>query len=130
MKRKMFNSKIHRATITNADLAYEGSVTIDKDLLDAADILPHEAIHIWNVSRGTRVETYVLEGVRGSGEVCVNGAAAHQNKPGDIVILATFVELENVEAMKHEPTVVRVDDNNSIISMAEEIAGPSMSLQF
>ena len=88
MKLSMFKSKIHRATVTHADLAYEGSVTIDSDLLDAAGILPYEAVHIWNATQGTRLVTYALEGPRGSGAICVNGAAAHLNKPGDLVILA------------------------------------------
>jgi L-aspartate-alpha-decarboxylase len=82
MKLSMFKSKIHRATVTHADLAYEGSVTIDADLLDAASILPFEAVHIWNATRGTRLMTYALEGPRGSGAICVNGAAAHLNQPG------------------------------------------------
>src|SRR5262245_35571533 len=93
MKLNVFKSKIHRATVTHADLDYEGSVTIDADLLDAADILPNEAVHIWNVTRGTRLVTYALEGPRGTGCIAVNGAAAHLNKPGDLVILATFAEM-------------------------------------
>src|SRR5262245_4894856 len=87
MKLQLFKSKIHRATVTHADLAYEGSVTIDRELMEAANILPYEAIHIWNVTRGTRLVTYALEGPAGSGAVCVNGAAAHLNQPGDLVIL-------------------------------------------
>src|SRR3954471_7284135 len=89
MRLNVFKSKIHRATVTHADVAYEGSVTIDRDLMDAANILPFEAVHIWNATSGTRLVTYALEGPRGSGAICVNGAAAHLNKPGDIVILAT-----------------------------------------
>ena len=109
MRLNMFKSKIHRATVTHADLAYEGSVTIDRDLMDAANILPHEAIHIWNVTRGTRLVTYALEGPRGSGAVCVNGAAAHLNRPGDLVILATFADMTAEEARAHVPSVVRVE---------------------
>ena len=108
----VFKSKIHRATVTFADLDYEGSVTIDADLLEAAHILPYEAIHIWNVTRGTRLMTYVIEGPRGSGAVCVNGAAAHQNSPGDLVILATFAEMTPEEARRYRPIVVRVDEQN------------------
>ena len=89
MRKQMFLSKIHRATITHADLEYEGSVTIDTDLMDAADILEHEAVHIWNVTQGTRLMTYALRGPRGSGVICINGAAAHLNKPGDLCIIAT-----------------------------------------
>src|SRR5689334_12067210 len=116
MKLKMFKSKIHRATVTHADLAYEGSVTIDRDLLEAAQILPYEAIHIWNVTQGTRLVTYALEGPAGSGAVCVNGAAAHLNRPGDIVILATFAEMTPEEARDHRPIAVRVDSRNRLIS--------------
>lgn len=108
----VFKSKIHRATVTFADLDYEGSVTIDADLLEAAHILPYEAIHIWNVTRGTRLMTYAIEGPRGSGAVCVNGAAAHQNSPGDLVILATFAEMTPEEARRYRPIVVRVDEQN------------------
>ena len=84
MIRQIFKSKIHRATVTNANLNYEGSVTIDQDLLDAADILPYEAVHIWNVTNGSRLVTYALAGDRASGSVCINGAGAHLMKPGDI----------------------------------------------
>ena len=112
MRLNVFKSKIHRATVTHADLAYEGSVTIDSDLLDAASILPYEAVHIWNVTRGTRLVTYALPGPRGSGAVCINGAAAHLNQPGDHVILATFAEMSPEEARLHRPIVVRVDARN------------------
>ena len=90
MRRRMFLGKIHRATVTHADLDYEGSVTIDKDLLDAAGMLDHEEIHVLNVTRGSRLVTYTLPGPRGSGVVCINGAAAHLNTPGDLVILAPY----------------------------------------
>ena len=125
----MFRSKIHRATITQADLHYEGSVTIDLNLLEASGILPYEAIHVWNITSGTRLETYVIEGERGSGEICINGAAAHLNKPGDLVILATFVEMEEEEAVGFEPTVVRVDSHNRVASFAPEHAGPKSPLK-
>mgnify|MGYP001814129821 CR=1 FL=1 len=105
MRRRMFLGKIHRATVTQADLDYEGSITIDSDLLDAAGILPHEEVQIWNVTNGNRLATYALEGPRGSGVVCINGAAAHLVDPGDLVILASFGELEDHEARNHEPRV-------------------------
>lgn len=126
MRLNIFKSKIHRATVTHADVAYEGSVTIDRDLLDAAGILPFEAVHIWNATRGTRLVTYALEGPRGSGAICVNGAAAHLNSPGDIVILATFAEMTPEEARVHRPTVVRVDAKNRIVRAGEgdEKPGP------
>jgi aspartate 1-decarboxylase len=125
MRRTLFKSKIHRATVTHADLEYEGSVTIDRDLMVAADIVEHEQVHIWNVTRGTRLVTYALEGPPGSGEVCVNGAAAHQAKPGDLVIIATFAEFDASEAAAHRPTVVLVDGQNRIVDgAAKEIPGP------
>src|SRR5688500_17707998 len=112
MNRRMFLGKIHRATITHADLDYEGSVTVDADLLDAAAILEHEEVHVWNVTRGTRLVTYALRGPRGSGVICINGAAAHLNGPGELVILATFGEMSEAEARAHQPRVVRVDAKN------------------
>jgi aspartate 1-decarboxylase len=125
MRRTFFKSKIHRATVTHADLEYEGSVTIDEDLMEAAGIWNHEAVHVWNITRGTRLQTYALRGERGSGVVCINGAAAHLNKPGDMVILATFAELEEAEAKDFEPTVVLVDGRNRIVAKdAVEVAGP------
>jgi aspartate 1-decarboxylase len=126
MKRTMFRSKIHRAVITHADLHYEGSVTIDQDLLDAADILPNEAIHVWNITRGTRLQTYAVPGPRGSGVICVNGAAAHHNRPGELVILATFAEMTDDEARRHRPTVVRVDEKNRVTGAESETPGPAM----
>jgi aspartate 1-decarboxylase len=129
MRRILFKSKIHRATVTHADLEYEGSVTIDADLMRAADILPYEKVAIWNVTRGTRLETYALEGDAGSGVVCINGAAAHLNQPGDRVIIATFAEMEEAEARAHEPTVVVVDEHNRVKQAgAKEVAGPQRRL--
>jgi aspartate 1-decarboxylase len=110
----MFKSKIHRATVTSANKDYEGSLTIDADLLDAADILPYEQIHVWDVSNGARLVTYALSGARGSGEVCVNGAGAHLIKPGDLVIIATYTLMATRTARKYEPTVVLVDGENKI----------------
>jgi len=124
MKLSIFKSKLHRVTVTHADLEYEGSVTIDADLMNAANILPYEAIHIWNITRGTRLVTYALEGPRGSGAVCVNGAAAHLNHPGDLAILATFADMTPEEAKTHRPTVVRVDADNHIVGIHEEQPGP------
>lgn len=128
MRRILFKSKIHRATVTQAELHYEGSVTIDTDLLRAADILPYEKVAIWNVTRGSRVETYALEGEPGSGVICVNGAAAHQNRPGDLVIIATFAEVEDAEARVWKPTVVFVDADNrqTYPTPATEIPGPAV----
>ena len=125
MRRTYFAGKIHRATVTQADLDYEGSVTIDEDLMDASGIWNYEAVHIWNVTRGTRLQTYAIRGQRGSGVICVNGAAAHLNKPDDVVILATFAELEESEARTFAPKVVLVDRQNRIVLRdAVEVAGP------
>ena len=126
MRRTLFKSKIHRATVTHADLDYEGSVTIDEDLMDASDIREYEAVHVWNITRGTRLQTYAIRGERGSGVICINGAAAHLNRPGDLVILATFAEMEDAEASRHEPKVVLVDAKNRIAAKdVAEIAGPA-----
>jgi aspartate 1-decarboxylase len=128
MRLNVFKSKIHRATVTHADLEYEGSVTVDSDLLDAAEILPYEAIHIWNVTRGSRLVTYALPGPRGSGAICVNGAAAHLNKPGDMVILATFADMTREEARQHRPVVVRVDaQTRQTDDVSEELPGPVLN---
>src|SRR5512137_1933026 len=125
MRRTLFKSKIHRATVTQADLDYEGSVSIDEDLLDAAGILEFEAVHVWNITRGTRLQTYAIKGERGSGVVCINGAAAHLNEPGDLVILATFAELDEAEARAHDPVVVLVDRRNGIVARdVAEVPGP------
>lgn len=125
MRRTMFKSKIHRGTVTHADLDYEGSVTIDASLMRAADVLPHEAVHVWNITRGTRVQTYAIEGPPGSGVICVNGAAAHQNSPGDLVIVATFAEYEAEELAGYRPTVVLVDRKNRIVEADHaETPGP------
>ena len=127
MKRMMFKSKIHRATVTHADLAYEGSVTIDETLMRAADILPYEKVAIWDATNGARIETYALPGEADSGVVCVNGAAARLVQPGDVVILATFAEgVDDLEAKTWKPTVIRVDASNRILAAApqSEIPGP------
>jgi len=129
MRRTLFKSKIHRATVTHADLAYAGSLTIDLELMRAADILPYERVYVWNVTNGSRLETYALEGEAGSGVLCVNGAAAHHHRPGDLVIVATFAEAESdAEARTWKPTVVRVDARNRRLEgPATELAGPALA---
>ncbi len=114
MTRTMLKSKIHRATVTEANVEYEGSVTIDRDLLEAADILPYEKVEIWNCTSGTRLSTYVIEGKPGSGEICVNGAAAHLMKPLDVVIIASFVQVEEEEAHRWVARRVFVDHHNRV----------------
>jgi aspartate 1-decarboxylase len=125
MTRKMMRAKIHRATVTQADVDYEGSITIDRALMDAADLLPNEAVCVWNVTTGTRFETYVVEGVRDGGEICVNGAAAHLVTPGDLVIIAAFSWMEDEAARRHVPKVVFVDEQNRIREKRPEVPGPA-----
>jgi aspartate 1-decarboxylase len=122
----LMKAKLHRATVTQADLDYEGSITIDQDLLDASGILEHEEVQIWNVTNGNRLATYALEGPRGSGVICINGAAAHLVDPGDVVIIATFADMEDAEARNHTPKVVFVDDDNRIKGIGAERPGPML----
>jgi len=114
MRLTAFKSKIHRATVTEADLNYEGSVTIDSDLMDAADILPHEQVQILNVNNGHRFDTYAIRGPRGSGVICLNGAAARLAHVGDTVIILTYAVMEREELLRHVPTIVFVDEKNRI----------------
>ncbi len=123
MQRIMLKSKIHRATVTGADLHYEGSVTIDRDLMDAADIVSYEKVAVWNVTNGSRLETYAIEGERGSGVICLNGAAARLVAPKDLVIIASFVNMESAEAIKYEPKLVFVDEENRMLPTRKEEAG-------
>lgn len=122
MNRTMFKSKIHRATVTHADLHYVGSVTVDLDLLDAADILPGELVAIVDVTNGARLETYTIAGERGSGVVGINGAAAHLVQESDTVILITYTEMTTEEAKDYEPRVVHVDRNNQVIQLDNDPA--------
>ena len=118
----MFKSKIHRATVTHADLHYVGSVTVDLDLLEAADILPGELVSIVDVTNGARLETYTIAGERGSGVIGINGAAAHLMHENDIVILITYAAMTTEEAKSYEPRVVHVDQNNRIIQLGNDPA--------
>ena len=114
MYRCMLKSKIHRAVLTDADLNYMGSITIDRDLLEVADILPFEKVQVVNNNNGQRFETYAIEGEAGSGCVCLNGAAARLGQPGDILIILSYIQLDDQEARQHKPQVVFVDENNKI----------------
>ena len=122
MLRTMMKSKIHRATVTQADLHYVGSVTVDEDLLDASDILPGELVHIVDVTNGARLETYTIAGPRGSGVIGINGAAAHLVHPGDIVILIAYAQVDDTEARELQPSVVFVDADNSIVTLGHDAA--------
>ena len=112
---KMMKSKIHRATVTGADLNYEGSIAIDQTLIESAGFLPGEAVHVWNVSNGERLETYVIVAPRGSGEVRLNGAAARLVQVGDQVIIVSFCWMDSADANKHSPKVVMVDERNRAV---------------
>jgi len=121
MTRTMLKAKIHRATVTEANVEYEGSITIDPELLEAADMLPYEQVDVLDVTNGARLQTYVIEGERGTGEICVNGAAAHLVKPHDLVIICSYVQVEEERCRGHEGIRVFVDHRNR----AKEICGPS-----
>lgn len=112
----MLRSKIHRATVTKVDLHYEGSLSVDEGLMDAAGILPYEAVHVWNVNNGQRLRTYAIPAPRGSGEIFLNGAAARLGQAGDVVIIATFCWLEDEAARQHHPRIILVDTDNRISS--------------
>jgi aspartate 1-decarboxylase len=116
----MMTSKIHRATVTQADLHYVGSVTVDEDLLDAADLLPGELVHIVDVTNGARLETYTIAGPRGSGVIGINGAAAHLVHPGDVVILIGYQQMTTEEARELRPSVVFVDEHNRVVSQGAD----------
>lgn len=118
MKRTMFKSKIHRATVTDANLNYMGSITIDEALMEAADILPHEQVQVVNNNNGARFETYVIKGPRNSGMICLNGAASRLVQPGDVVIIITYAEVNDAEARQWEPRSVFVDKENKITEVA------------
>src|ERR671937_2359519 len=115
MQRVMLKSKIHRARITDCDLHYVGSITIDPDLLEAADVLEHELVHVLDVDNGARFETYTIAGARGSGEVTVNGAAARLVHHGDTAIVISYASYDEAELAPHEPRVVHVDRDNRIV---------------
>ena len=115
----MMRSKLHRATVTECDLHYEGSISIDPDLLDASGLLPNEQVHVWNISNGARITTYIILGDRGTGEIGVNGAAARYFHLGDQVIITSFVQMSPEEARSFRPTVVLVGKDNKIDSIKE-----------
>jgi aspartate 1-decarboxylase len=122
--RRMLRAKIHRATVTEANLHYEGSITIPPDLLEHSGIVEYEAVNVWNVTRGTRFETYAITGLEGSRDICVNGAAAHLASPGDIVIIASFAEVPESLVREFRPTIVFVDKDNRVTETGHEIPGP------
>lgn len=121
--RTMLKSKIHRATVTRADLHYVGSVTVDEDLMDAADLLGGEQVAIVDVTNGARLETYVIPGTRGSGVIGINGAAAHLVHPGDLVILISYAQMDSETARAYRPRVVHVDARNRVVELGSDPAG-------
>jgi aspartate 1-decarboxylase len=122
--RIMMKSKIHRATVTQADLDYVGSVTLDAALMEAADLLEGEQVAIVDITNGARIETYVIPGERGSGVIGINGAAAHLVHPGDLVIIMSYAVLDDAEARALKPRVVHVDENNRIVKLGNDAAEP------
>ena len=120
MQRIMLKSKVHRATVIEANLNYEGSITIDELLMEAADIIPYEQVHIYDISNGNRFQTYAITGPKGSGVICLNGAAARKVAKGDLIIIASYVSMDEKEAHKHKPKLVYVDSNNRIIQKKKE----------
>ena len=125
--RRMLRAKIHRAVVTGADLHYEGSLTIPPELMGLADIKEHEAISVWNVTRGTRFETYAMTGIAGTGEICVNGAAAHLAGRGDVIIITSFSDVPESMVNEFTPVVVFVDDKNRPTGSRLETPGPHKS---
>ena len=122
MRRTMLKSKLHRATVTGADLHYVGSITVDPELLEAGDILEHELVHVLDIDNGARFETYAIAGERGSGELKVNGAAARLVQRGDTVIVISYASYDPVELAAHQPQVVHVSRRNQIVSVDHEVA--------
>ncbi|GAA1829254.1 aspartate 1-decarboxylase [Pseudonocardia ailaonensis] len=124
MLRTVLGSKIHRATVTQADLHYVGSITIDEDLVRAAGLVEGEKVQVVDITNGARIETYVITGAAGSGSICINGAAAHLVKPGDLVIIMSYLLAEVDELLVHDPRVVHVDENNRVVALGQDPAEP------
>tara|TARA_B100000315_G_C14462159_1_gene534217 strand:- start:213 stop:590 length:378 start_codon:yes stop_codon:yes gene_type:complete len=118
---EMLKGKIHRATITEADLNYMGSMTLDEDLMDASGLIEYEKVHVLDITNGSRIETYVIRGERGSGKVCINGAAAHFIHVEDLVIIVSYCQLSNEESKNYKPQIVLVDEDNQIVSKSKEL---------
>ncbi len=115
MRRRMMKSKVHRATVTDADLHYVGSITVDRDLMEAADLVEYEQVAVVDIDNGARLETYVIEGVRGSGDICLNGAAARLVSPGDKIIIISYADYDEAELAAYAPRIVHVDTDNRLV---------------
>ena len=118
---KALKSKIHRATVTEADLNYVGSISIDQGLMEQANLFPYEQVQVLNITNGNRLETYVIEAPKNSGQICINGAAAHLVNPEDIVIIVSYCDIEHGALKNHKPVVVHVNDNNKIINITSDV---------
>jgi aspartate 1-decarboxylase len=118
----MLKSKIHRGRVTGSDLHYVGSITVDADLLEAADILEHEQVHVLDIDNGARFETYTIAGERGSGEMCINGAAARLVQTGDTIIVVSYADYDEIDLERYEPRVVHVDAENRIVTVDDAVA--------
>lgn len=127
MLRHLMKSKIHRVTVTRCDLNYAGSITLDPDLMESADIVPHELVHVLNINNGERFETYAIPGRSGSGEVQVNGAAARLASPGDMAIVISYATYDEAEVAEHRPRVVHVDERNAIASVDAQASHPRLA---
>lgn len=127
--RRVLRSKLHGATVTQADLHYEGSITIPPHLMELADLVPYEAVHVWNVTNGNRLETYVITGEENSSDICINGAAAHLMNPGDTVIIGCFMYLAETELADFEPKLVFLDADNNVKALRKEVPGPRTPAQ-
>jgi aspartate 1-decarboxylase len=122
--RTVLGAKIHRATVTQADLHYVGSITIDGDLVRAAGLVEGEKVQVVDITNGARIETYVITGASGGGQICINGAAAHLVKPGDLVIIMSYVQADEAELLTYEPRVVHVDEHNRVVALGSDPAQP------
>tara|TARA_B100000676_G_C17549368_1_gene566590 strand:- start:145 stop:519 length:375 start_codon:yes stop_codon:yes gene_type:complete len=118
---RALKSKIHRAVVTDANIDYVGSISIDKKLMEKANLLEYEKVQILNITNGNRLDTYVIEGEKDSGEICINGAAAHLVSPEDLVIIVSYCDINHDDLKVHKPTVVHVNDRNEIISIASDV---------
>ena len=116
----MLKGKIHRATVTESDLDYMGSLTLDEDIMEAAGFKEYEKIQVLDITNGSRIETYIIQGEKGSGQVCINGAAAHHIHPGDLVIIVSYCQISDEEYRLHHPKIVLVDEENRVISILSE----------